>query len=199
MEYRRLIIRGISYSQTKSGAYALILEDKETSLKIPMVIGSFEAQSISLGLEKGLEITRPLTHDLFAQFIRATHFEPLSVMIYDMREGIFFSHINFINDQTGEDFLLDARTSDAVALAVRFGIPIYAKKQVIDEAGVLLEIENNTQQKTEEQDLDNLFSDLSKLSLKDLQSLLDTAVQNEDFDMALEIQEVLEKRKNISK
>lgn len=202
MEYRKLVIRGISYSQTQSGAYALLLEDVETTMKLPIVIGSFEAQSISLGLEKDIKISRPLTHDLFSSFIRNTHFTPISVFIYKIVEGVFFSRLNFINKETGEDFSLDARTSDAVAMAVRFDIPIYTTLQVIEEAGILLDIDNNMEQEQQRDTenintLEELYSDLDHLSLEDLESLLETAVSNEDFDMALEVQEAIKKRKKI--
>lgn len=198
MEYKKLIIRGISYSQTQSGAYALLLEDTETTMKLPIVIGSFEAQSISLGLEKDIQVPRPLTHDLFSNFIRNTHFTPISVLIYKILEGVFFSRLNFINQETGEDLILDARTSDAVAMAVRFDIPIYTTPEVLEEAGILLDIDNGMEEEPtpeETNDLEDLYSDLSHLSLEDLETLLETAVSNEDFDMALEVQEAIKKRK----
>lgn len=198
MEYKKLVIRGISYSQTQSGAYALLLEDTETTRKLPIVIGSFEAQSISLGLEKGIQVPRPLTHDLFSNFIRNTHFTPISVLIYKILEGVFFSRLNFINQETGEDLILDARTSDAVAMAVRFDIPIYTTPEVLEEAGILLDIDNGMEEEPtpeETNDLEDLYSDLSHLSLEDLETLLETAVSNEDFDMALEVQEAIKKRK----
>ena len=136
MDYKQLIIRGISYSQTQSGAYALLLEDEETHVKLPVVIGNFEAQSISLGLEKDIQSPRPLTHDLFTKFILSAHYELISVVIYQIVDGVFFSNINFKNKLTEEELVLDARTSDAVAMAVRFDAPIYTTPQVLSEAGI---------------------------------------------------------------
>lgn len=195
MDYKKLIIRGISYSQTQSGAYALLLEDEETSVKLPVVIGNFEAQSISLGLEKDIHPPRPLTHDLFTKFVEATHYSLDSVVIYQIVDGVFFSNISFIHKETGEEMILDARTSDAVAMAVRFDAPIYTTQQVLNEAGILLDLEENKTDIQSEAELKEEPNNLSDLPMEDLQSLLETAVKEEDFDTALELQEEIRKRK----
>ncbi|MEC5394430.1 bifunctional nuclease family protein [Bergeyella sp. RCAD1439] len=198
MEYKQLIIRGISYSQTQSGAYALLLEHVETSVKLPVVIGNFEAQSISLGLEKDLQSPRPLTHDLFTKFIHSVGFDIISVVIYQIVDGVFFSNINLQNQATGEELVLDARTSDAVAMAVRFDAPIFTTDQVLNEAGIVLELEETLSEEEREEaampvsDLDN---SLRNYSLEDLNLLLDNAVKEEDFDRAFEIQEEIKRRK----
>lgn len=195
MDYKKLIIRGISYSQTQSGAYALLLEHEETSVKLPVVIGNFEAQSISLGLEKDINPPRPLTHDLFARFVKNTGFELESVIIYQIKDGVFFSNINFKNPLSEEELILDARTSDAVAMAVRFDAPIYTTSDVLNEAGILLELEE-----TKKDDLDDQqetvsdFNDLSGISLDELNQLLSDAVKEEDFDTALRLQEEIKRR-----
>lgn len=196
MDYKKLIIRGISYSQTQSGAYALLLEHEETSVKLPVVIGNFEAQSISLGLEKDLKPPRPLTHDLFSKFVTSTHYTLESVIIYQIIDGVFFSNINFKHTENGEELILDARTSDAVAMAVRFDAPIYTTEQVLNEAGILLEIENNneTSSTSEENYSTEETLDLKKMTSEDLQSLLNDAVNDEDYDLAMEIQEELKRR-----
>lgn len=193
MDYKRLIIRGISYSQTQSGAYALLLEHEETNVKLPVVIGNFEAQSISLGLEKDIHPPRPLTHDLFSKFVTSANYTLTSVIIYQIIDGVFFSNINFKNNTNGEELILDARTSDAVAMAVRFEVPIYTTPQVLNEAGILLELDNPS-------DVAETFSpiadegNLSNLPLGDLHKLLETAVKEEDFDSALELQQEIKKR-----
>lgn len=192
MDYKKLVIRGISYSQTQSGAYALLLEHEETSVKLPVVIGNFEAQSISLGLEKDLKAPRPLTHDLFSKFVSATHFTLDAVIIYQIIDGVFFSNLNFKNIQSGEELILDARTSDAVAMAVRFNAPIYTTDQVLNEAGILLEIENNEPMQSD--DLEDNISELHELDTAELQALLEEAVKAEDYDLAMEIQQELKKR-----
>ncbi len=195
MDYKKLIIRGISYSQTQSGAYALLLEHEETSVKLPVVIGNFEAQSISLGIEKDLKPPRPLTHDLFSKFVASTHYTLESVIIYQIIDGVFFSNLNFKNKNNGEELILDARTSDAVAMAVRFDAPIYTTEQVLNEAGILLDIDqNNEPSPSEIPDETNETSDLKKLSIEELNFLLEDAVKEEDYDLAMQIQKELNKK-----
>lgn len=194
MDYKKLTIRGISYSQTQSGAYALLLEHEDTNIKLPVVIGNFEAQSISLGLEKDIHPPRPLTHDLFSKFVLATHFEITSVIIYQIIDGVFFSNINFKNKTTEEELILDARTSDAVAMAVRFDAPIYTTQQVLNEAGILLELDVPSKEIDITDDIE-VEGNLSSLTNEDLTKLLEDAVKDEDFDVALEIQEEIKRRK----
>lgn len=193
MDYKRLIIRGISYSQTQSGAYALLLEHEETKVKLPVVIGNFEAQSISLGLEKDIHPPRPLTHDLFAKFVSITNYELVSVIIYQIIDGVFFSNLNFKNKANNEELIMDARTSDAVAMAVRFDAPIYTTPQVLSEAGILLELEEPAPQDSDSEHL-AAEGDLASLTLPDLQKLLEEAVKDEDFDAAMELQQEIKKR-----
>lgn len=196
MDYKKLIIRGISYSQTQSGAYALLLEHEESKVKLPVVIGNFEAQSISLGLEKDLRPPRPLTHDLFSQFVTATGYRLESVIIYQIIDGVFFSNINFKNIETEEELTLDARTSDAVAMAVRFNAPIFTTSQVLNEAGILLELEmaTNEDATADEEETDGEDS-LRNMTNEELQILLEQVVKEEDFDAAVEIQEEIKRRK----
>lgn len=193
MDYKELIIRGISYSQTQSGAYALLLEHEPTNVKLPVVIGNFEAQSISLGLEKDIHPPRPLTHDLFAKFVQDAGYHLVSVIIYQIVDGVFFSNINFKANQTGEDFIMDARTSDAVAMAVRFNAPIFTTDQVLNEAGILLDIEEKSADSTFEEEIPE--GGLQNISAEELTKMLDNAVKEEDFDTAMEIQEELKRRK----
>lgn len=199
MDYKRLVIRGISYSQTQSGAYALLLEHEETAVKLPVVIGNFEAQSISLGLEKDIYPPRPLTHDLFSKFVTSANYQLKSVVIYQILDGVFFSNINFKNNFSDEELVLDARTSDAVAMAVRFDAPIYTTEQVLNEAGILLDMDNaeNTTQDFSDPEKEEALSDindLSNLTNEDLILLLEDAVKEEDYDTALKLQEEIKKR-----
>ncbi len=195
MDYKKLIIRGISYSQTQSGAYALLLEHVESNIKIPVVIGNFEAQSISLGLEKDIHPPRPLTHDLFASFAKSTNYSLDSVIIYQIIDGVFFSNINFKNITTDEEVILDARTSDAVAMAVRFDAPIFTTDQVLSEAGILLDLEDTNSTSAEFTENVEHEDSLMMLSMEELENLLNTAVKDEDFDTALHLQEEIKKRK----
>lgn len=194
MDYKRLIIRGISYSQTQSGAYALLLEHEESNIKLPVVIGNFEAQSISLGLEKDLQPPRPLTHDLFTKFMIATGFEVVSVIIYQIIDGVFFSNINLRNSTSCNEMVLDARTSDAVAMAVRFDAPIFTTQEVLSEAGILLEIEEKNLDEDENSKSDFEVKTWENVSTEELKILLDEAVKVEDYDTAMEIQEEIKKR-----
>lgn len=196
MDYKELVIRGISYSQTQSGAYALLLEHEPSHIKLPVVIGNFEAQSISLGLEKDIHPPRPLTHDLFTKFVALANYELVSVIIYQIVDGVFFSNINFKNKENKEELILDARTSDAVAMAVRFNAPIFTTSQVLNEAGILLELEEVAKENQGFEEPNEITeNNLSSLNMEELQALLDDAVKEEDYDTALELQEEIKKRK----
>ena len=194
MDYKKLTIRGISYSQTQSGAYALLLEHEETAVKLPVVIGNFEAQSISLGLEKDIHPPRPLTHDLFSKFVKSSGYTLSSVIIYQIIDGVFFSNLNFKCIASEEELILDARTSDAVAMAVRFDAPIYTTEQVLSEAGILLELDVPAITENLSLNVDSDNSSLQNLSSEDLTNLLENAVKDEDFDAALEIQQEIKRR-----
>lgn len=190
MEYKKLIIRGISYSQAQSGAYTLLLEQSDSRVKLPIVIGNFEAQSISMGLEKDLKTLRPLTHDLFTKFVETTHHTLESVVIYKLVDGVFFSNINFMSRMIGNSITLDARTSDAVAMAVRFDAPIYTTQSVLDEAGFFLDVKNhNWEEELKEQPFPTRLK-----SLEELNEELNEAVRNEDFDLAQKLQEEIQSR-----
>ena len=197
MDYKKLIIRGISYSQTQMGAYALILEQEETGIKLPVVIGNYEAQSISSGLEKDIQPPRPLTHDLFSKFITTVGYALESIIIYQIIDGVFFSNLILKNDQN-EKLILDARTSDAVAMAVRFDAPIYTTDEVLTEAGIMLELSDNddkTEYKAEDEEEAPEIKGYEVYTLEEIQEMLDKAVQEEDFDTALELQQEIKKRK----
>jgi len=171
------------------------LEHEETHIKLPVVIGNFEAQSISLGLEKDIHPPRPLTHDLFSKFIVSANYQLVSVVIYQIVDGVFFSNINFKNSTTDEELILDARTSDAVAMAVRFDAPIFTTQQVLNEAGILLELEEVSKEEEVFSETVATEDSLQSVSMEELQKLLDDAVKEEDFDTALEIQEEIKRRK----
>ena len=192
MDYKQLIIRGISYSQTQSGAYALLLEHEETHIKLPVVIGNFEAQSISLGLEKDIHPPRPLTHDLFTKFIVSANYELISVIIYQIVDGVFFSNINFKNKVTEEELILDARTSDAIALAVRFDCPIYTFESILSSAGILSDEFLDEEDEIEIADSDD--NEFSKMTKAELEEQLQTAIDQEDYELASKIRDEINKR-----
>ena len=147
MSLVKLTIKGISYSQTQNGAYALILNEVDGERKLPIVIGAFEAQSIAIALEKEIKPPRPLTHDLFKNFADRFDIIVKQVIIHKLVDGVFFSSIICERDKIEE--IIDARTSDAIALALRFSAPIFTYKNILDKAGIYLQINPNEGEKTD--------------------------------------------------
>ncbi len=205
MDFVKLNIRGISYSQTQVGAYALILEEEFGGRKLPIIIGNFEAQAIAIALEKDLMPPRPLTHDLFVNFAKKLSVIIRSVTIYKLEDGIFYSNI-VCEDKDGEVIELDSRTSDAIALAVRFNAAIYVLKSVMDRAGVQLEMLTEEEEETVQKALKEIEEELSetpqgpaedlysKFSIKELKSMMNKAVKSEDYEKAAQIRDEIEKR-----
>ncbi|TWP23057.1 hypothetical protein ETU10_08775 [Apibacter muscae] len=204
MELIRLNIRGISYSQTQTGAYALILEEDFGKRKIPIIIGSFEAQSIALALETNIDPPRPITHDLFATFARSFHITVKAVFIYKLIDGVFYSNILFQNSETDEEKEIDSRTSDAIALAVRFNAPIYTNKEIVDKAGVYMEMK---QQSSDEVNYGNVIDDIDNqlenyeeedsfhhLSDLEIKELMEKSLESEDYETAAKLRDELARR-----
>ena len=205
MSLIRLNIKGISYSQTQSGAYALILSEEDGERKLPIVIGAFEAQSIAIALEKDIRPPRPLTHDLFKNFSERFNIVIKQVIIHKLVDGVFYASLICENNNIEE--IIDARTSDAIALALRFSAPIFTYKNILDKAGVILKIDNVKEGKKIEDSLvfesepakgkkmrvpsDETFKDLS---LSDLKDLLKKAVQGEDYEVAAKLRDEISKR-----
>lgn len=205
MSLIRLNIKGISYSQTQSGAYALILSEENGERKLPIVIGAFEAQSIAIALEKDIRPPRPLTHDLFKNFSERFNIVIKQVIIHKLVDGVFYASLICENNNIEE--IIDARTSDAIALALRFSAPIFTYKNILDKAGVILKIDNVKEDKKIEDSLvfesepdkgkkmkvpaDETFKDLS---LSDLKDLLKKAVQGEDYEVAAKLRDEISKR-----
>ncbi|NOU16540.1 MAG: bifunctional nuclease family protein [Bacteroidales bacterium] len=192
----KLNVLGISYSQTQSGAYALVLSEEEGKRRIPIIIGGFEAQSIAIQIE-GLTPPRPLTHDLFLNFSKSFSIEILEVQIYKLEEGVFFSKLHCDNGK--KEVYIDARTSDAIALALRFKCPIYTTEDIIEKAGIILEFDGTDDEPektaTPIEKKENIDSTLfSKMSLSELKSILDEAVNNEDYEKASKIRDEIKRR-----
>src|SRR5690554_2826540 len=152
MSLVRLKIKEISYSQTQNGAYALILNEVDGDRKLPIVIGAFEAQSIAIALEKEIKPPRPLTHDLFKNFSERFQIEIKQVIIHKLVDGVFYSSIICERDQVEE--IIDARTSDAIALALRFEAPIFTYKNILDKAGIYLQVNPFEEDKKEDDPLE---------------------------------------------
>ena len=205
MSLVRLNIKGISYSQTQNGAYALILNEVDGDRKLPIVIGAFEAQSIAIALEKEIRPPRPLTPDLFKNFADRFDIVVKQVIIHKLVDGVFFSSLICERDKIEE--IIDARTSDAIALALRFQAPIFTYKNILDKAGIYLKVNPEKEEEEELQDsilVDELLADELELSepkenykgktLEELHSLLDEAVANENYEAAAHIRDEISKR-----
>lgn len=189
-----LEIVALSHSITQTHSYAVVLGEKKGLRRLPIVIGGFEAQAIAVALEH-MQPSRPLTHDLMKNFMNAFNVELQEIIISDLQEGIFYSKlVCFTEHDTVE---IDSRTSDALALAVRFGCPIYTYEHILENAGILME-DGGKKQKAEavgvEDDTSNR-EDLSSMSLEELQILLNDVLEHEDYIRAIAIRDEMNKRK----
>lgn len=209
MSLVRLKIKGISYSQTQNGAYALILNEVDGDRKLPIVIGAFEAQSIAIALEKEIKPPRPLTHDLFKNFADRFDIVIKQVIIHKLVDGVFYSSIICERDKIEE--IIDARTSDAIALALRFGAPIFTYKTILDKAGIFLKFSSKDKDKEESDDsimVDEILQEgetveidagdasmYKEMSLEELRAELEKAVLSEDYEKAAKIRDEISKRK----
>ncbi|MGR7812408.1 bifunctional nuclease domain-containing protein [Lacinutrix undariae] len=203
MSLVRLNIKGISYSQTQNGAYALILNEVDGDRKLPIVIGAFEAQSIAIALEKEIRPPRPLTHDLFKNFSDRFAINIKQVIIHKLVDGVFYSSLICERDSIEE--IIDARTSDAIALALRFQAPIFTYKNILEKAGIYLKV--NPKKEDEEDDdsilMDDFITDeientaqdaYQNKSLQELNTLLEDAVHDEDYETAAKLRDEISKR-----
>ncbi len=199
MDLIRLLINGISYSQTQNGAYALILSELEGERKLPIVIGTYEAQSIAISIEKDIKPPRPLTHDLFKSFCERFDITIKRVIIHKLVDGVFYSSI--ICDRDGVEEIIDSRTSDAIALASRFDAPIFTYENILEKAGIIIEIEEYDEE--EKILFKELFSgettlansdDFKDKTIDELQKLLKIAVQNENYETAAKIRDEISNR-----
>jgi hypothetical protein len=197
----KLNVLGISYSQTQSGAYALVLTEEEGDRRIPIIVGGFEAQAIAIQLE-GLKPPRPLTHDLFLKFANSFNIKLLEVEIYKLEEGVFYSKL--LCDNGINRLSIDARTSDAIALALRFNCSIYTNEDIMSRAGIILDFEKESKVKKSSQksksftiDIESeerISEELKHYKMKDLEDMLKEAIANEDYEKASEIRDEINRR-----
>ena len=202
MSLIKLTIKGISYSQTQSGAYALVLSEMEGKRTLPIIIGAFEAQSIAIALEKEIRPPRPLTHDLFKTFSERFKITVKQVIIHKLVDGIFFSSL--ICEKDGVEEIIDTRTSDAIAIAIRFLAPIYTYENILDKAGIYLKVEEEIAikeilepeaiQVTIDQADSSSSSNFSNYSMQELHDQLKEAVDNENYEKAAKIRDEISKR-----
>jgi len=192
MDKIRLEIVGMSYSQSQSGAYALILGEVKGKRRLPIIIGGFEAQAIAVELEK-MKPTRPLTHDLLKSFADTYHIVMKEVIIDQFKQGVF--HAKLICIQNNVESSIDSRTSDAVALAIRFKCPIYTYEKIMAEAGMLMD-ENAATPETMTSPLEEpVESTFEQYTMTELEELLLKAVEHEDYERASMIRDEIRKRK----
>jgi len=202
MSLVRLNIKGISYSQTQSGAYALVLSEVKGSRTLPIVIGAFEAQSIAIALEKEIKPPRPLTHDLFKSFADRFHIVIKQVIIHKLVDGVFYSSLICERDKIEE--IIDTRTSDAIALATRFNAPIFTYENILDKAGIYLKMKDTLTSSEDPLSIENLIDDepasdkketsFSKDTLEQLNEKLNHAIQKEDYELAAKIRDEITNR-----
>jgi len=189
MKKIKLRILGLSYSQTQTGAYALVLAEEKGKRRIPIIIGAPEAQSIAIQLE-GLKPTRPLTHDLFTNFALAFNIELLEIRIYKLEEGIFYSEL--ICDNGVNRINIDSRTSDAVALALRFHCPIFTTESIMEKAGIVLDFDSEN---AEKDDTETEIRSYKNLEMNELKEVLDEAIKEENYEEASKIRDEINSRK----
>ncbi len=204
MKLVELEIKGISFSETQSGTYALILNEMEGNRKLPIVIGGFEAQAIAISLEQEIKPTRPLTHDLFKNFASRFEIHVKQVIIHKLLDGVFYASLICERDQIEE--IIDSRTSDAIAMALRFNAPIFTYDTILKKAGFTAAISTTNDRKlsednwiqefvTEQSKQTNLPDKLEKISLSKLKTLLKKFVTAEDYEKAALIRDEISKRK----
>lgn len=189
----KLDIIGLSYSQTQSGAYALVLGENKGKRRLPIIIGAFEAQAIAIELEK-MTPSRPLTHDLFKTFAVMFEINIPEVIIYNLVEGVFFAKI--ICDQNGKIVEIDARTSDAIALAVRFNCPIYTYEFILSSAGIILDDDLAAKELEDKQDIEEASKSDLGMDLDELNVALEKAISDEDYEKASKIRDQINKLKS---
>jgi len=196
MKKVRLEIVGLSYSQTQSGAYALVLGESAGSRRLPIIIGGFEAQAIAIELEK-MKPTRPLTHDLFKSFAETFNVNVIEILIYNLVEGIFYAKL-ICTDGT-KDIEIDARTSDAIAIAVRFNCPIFTYEFILESSGIVLDdatIPNLSQfSDSTQDDSGDSENEFKTKSSEELKKMLESALDNEQYEMASKIRDEINTRK----
>jgi|SRR6185437_13115346 uncharacterized protein len=199
MKKIKLDIVGLSYSQTQSGAYALVLGEVSGRRRLPIIIGSFEAQAIAIEIEK-MTPSRPLTHDLFKSFGQAYHITVQEIIIYNLVDGIFYSKLICSDGKKMAE--IDARTSDAIAVAVRFDCPIYTYEFILSTAGIVIEgndfvyLENINETSDEKTSSAAAAGGFNSLSTDELKTKLQEALAEESYEKAAKIRDELNRRKS---
>ena len=192
MKKIELEIVALSHSITQTHSYAVVLGEVNGLRRLPIVIGGFEAQAIAVALER-MQPSRPLTHDLMKNFMMAFSVDLVEVIINDLQEGIFYSKL--VCSTENDTVEIDSRTSDAIALAVRFGCPIFTFDNILDSAGILMEDDEKKKKSPVQQTDPGTRDDLKKLSLQELDNLLNEVLEQEDYMKAIAIRDEIKNRK----
>ncbi|MDA0309286.1 MAG: DUF151 domain-containing protein [Bacteroidetes bacterium] len=188
-----LEIVGLQYSQTQSGAYVLVLGELGGARRLPIIIGSSEAQAIAIGLENMVPL-RPVTHDLFKAFAQEFGVKMTQILIHELREAVFHATL-FCVDTTGREVTIDARTSDAVALAVRFGCPIFIYEQILEDSGIRINEDDSIETESEgEIETNSNDESLTGLSNDILEKRLQYLLDNEEYEEASKVRDELKRR-----
>ncbi|MEC9064996.1 MAG: bifunctional nuclease domain-containing protein [Bacteroidota bacterium] len=210
MDLIKLEIHGISYSENLSGAFALVLNESKGHRKLPVVIGGFEAQAIALALQKNIKTSRPLTHELFKGFADKFEIKLKKVIIHKLVDGVFFS--NMVCEKDGDTVTIDSRTSDAIAMALRFNAPVFTYESILNEVGFESDLKYDKKINFEDSELLNLkkiddesikevnYSSknikLKNISLKKLNEMLDNSLAEEDYELSAKIRDEIKSRQN---
>jgi hypothetical protein len=204
MKLIQMSVKGISYSDTQTGAYALILSEEDGERKLPIIIGGFEAQSIAIALEQEIKPARPLTHDLFKSFAERFNIFVKQVIIHKLVDGVFYASLICERDKIEE--IIDSRTSDAIALALRYNAPIFIYDSILKKAGFTAAISGSSKKLSEDNWIQNFdteksnkkeeIGDLKKLSIPKLKTLLTKLVNQESYEKAARVRDELSKRKS---
>lgn len=197
----KLEILGLSSSQSQSGSFALVLGEEGKNRRLPIIIGMFEAQAIAIEIEK-ITSNRPMTHDLFKSFAQCFEFELHEIVISDLREGVFYARIVCASRVTGKRFEIDARPSDAIAIGLRFNVPIFSYESIMAEAGIVLsdfdeddEAARNANRGTETDIEEKNPNNFGTYSTEELNLMLEEALADEDYERAARIRDELNNRK----
>jgi bifunctional DNase/RNase len=197
MKKIELEIVALSHSITQTHSYAVVLGEVNGLRRLPIVIGGFEAQAIAVALEK-MHPSRPLTHDLMKNFMNAFAVDLQEIIICDLQEGIFYSKLLCVSEHDTVE--IDSRTSDALALAVRFGCPIYTYENILESAGIMMEDSTGKKKKTDDDPVTTEASasgseDLRNLNVEELNTLLNEVLDQEDYIRAIAIRDEINNRK----
>ena len=184
----KLEILGLSSGKSDSGSFALVLGESKGKRRLPIIIGIFEAQAIAMEIEKVVP-NRPMTHDLFKHFSLKFNFKIKEIFIYDIKEGVFYSKIVCFNSK--KEIFIDSRPSDAIAIALRFKVDIFASEKVLSEAGIILDDDDPNKENIIDKSKSKSFKDMN---IKELNKLLEKNISSENYEVAAEIRDEINKR-----